>query len=156
MTATPLTSPLLHSNKAINVTQYRYVIRDHKGNPYSATASNPAEACKQLDLNPRNCTVEVLDTSVDYQKWDEVERQELLNVKNILKTHNRIPSKDIHPFTRTLARQAKVNPEGFLPDKPSICPICGFEFEIAHKASGHPKHFCSNKCRQQSYRNGKT
>jgi len=132
-----------------------FLIRDHKGNPYAVTAENPAEAFKQLDLKPRNCTAEVLDTSVPYQKWDEVERQELLDIGKILKAHNRVPSKDIHPFTRALARQAKTNPEGFLPDKPSLCPVCGFDLTVTRKTMGHPRHFCSNRCRQQSYRNGK-
>ena len=135
----------------------RFLIIDQKSNPYAVTAENITEAFEQLpELKPRKCTAEVLDSTVATQKWDEVERQELLDIGKILKAHNRIPSKDIHPFTRTLAKLAKANPEGFLPDKPTTCEVCGFEFEIAHKTSGHPKRFCSNKCRQQSYRNGIT
>ena len=131
-----------------------FLIRDHKGNPYAVTAENPAEAFKQLDLKPRNCTAEVLDTSVPYQKWDEVERQELLDIGKILKAHNRVPSKDIHPFTRALARQAKTNPEGFLPDKPTTCEVCGFELAVPTRKRGEPRRFCSDKCRIKAFRNG--
>jgi len=131
-----------------------FLIRDHKGNPYALTAENITEAIKQLDLKPRNCTAEVLDTSVPYQKWNDVERQELLNIGKILKVHNRIPSKDIHPFTRTLARQAKTNAEGFLPDKPSICVVCGTKLAVPTRKRGEPRRFCSSKCRVRHFRNG--
>jgi len=107
-----------------------FLIRDHKLNPYAVTAENPAEAFAQLNLKPRNCTAEVLDTSVPYQKWDVVE------------------------VTRTPARQRQVAQTTVELTNPTTCVVCGNELAVPTRKRGEPKRFCSDKCRIKAFRNG--
>jgi len=139
MTAEPLNRPLLHSSKDLTVTQYRYVIRDHKGNPYAVTAENVPEAFAQHpELKPRNCTAEVLDTSVPYQKWDVVE----------------VPLRLV-PAPRPPARQRQVAQTTVELTNPTTCVVCGNELAVPTRKRGEPKRFCSPKCKQNHYRNAK-
>ena len=135
MTAEPLNRPLLHSSKDLTVTQYRYVIRDHKGNPYAVTAENVPEAFAQHpELKPRNCTAEVLDTSVPYQKWDVVE----------------VPLRLV-PAPRPPARQRQVAKTTAIPTIPVVCAVCNTRF-LALRST---RDTCTDKCRMEKSRNAK-
>lgn len=111
-----------------------YLIRDSKSNPYITKAEDILTACQLLNLNPRKCTAEVLDTTVPYQKWDVVE----------------IPTR-LHPTTTSHASKRTVAKTTAIPTIPITCTVCGKNF-LAIRSN---RDTCSIKCRVQKHRNGK-